>query len=152
MFQEILAAGEDGIARQFVNRVGMTSLLAGMLFLVGCGGGTDGPPMYEVSGTVTYDGEPLETGRVTFRRTEGDGKAFAGEIKNGKYSLETEEGNYAVSIIASRIIPGKFDTANGTPEPVGEMYIPTKYNDQTELTAEVSSSSEKTINFDLTSN
>lgn len=151
MFQETLAAGDHRAAHRLPNRFGMPGLLVGLLFLVGCGGGTDGPPMYEVSGTANFDGEPIETGRITFRKTEGDGKSFSGDIANGKYSLETEEGKYAVIIIASRIIPGKFDNANGTPEPVGEMYIPKKYNDQTELTAEVSSSSEKNIAFDLTS-
>src|SRR5690606_23163415 len=42
------------------------------LGLVGCGAGADGPPMYAVSGLVTFDGQPVEKGRILFRQTDGD--------------------------------------------------------------------------------
>lgn len=119
--------------------------------LAGCGGGPQGPALYAVSGAATFDGKPIETGRIEFRKAEGDGRAYSGEIKNGAYSLQCEAGKMTVSITASRIIPGKFDKSNpdDEPQPVGEMYIPKKYNDKTELKAEIKPSSND-IPFALT--
>lgn len=126
-------------------------LLAAAMVLAGCGGGSSGPPLYEVSGTVMFDGKPVEDGRIVFRKTDGDKRAFSGEIKEGSYELTTEAGKMEVVIRASRIIPGKFDNSNGTPEPVGEMYIPAKYNSKTTLTKEVSDSGSNEFDFELTS-
>ncbi len=123
-------------------------LLAGTAVLAGCGQ-SDGPVMHQVSGRVTFDGEPVQDGRILFRKLEGDGKAFSAKIENGSYSLQTEAGKMSVEIIASRPIPGEFDYANDTPEPVGEMYIPARYNTETELTAEITGNTE--IPFELTS-
>jgi len=117
--------------------------------LVGCGGGDTGPKEYSVTGKVTFEGAPVETGRITFRQVGGDQQAFSGEIKDGAYSLKAQAGKMTVHILASRIIPGKFDNSNGTPEPMGEMYLPKKYNDNSELTAEVTPSGSNDFPFDL---
>ncbi|WP_206028661.1 hypothetical protein [Thalassoroseus pseudoceratinae] len=127
-------------------------LFAVLLATLGCGGAPEGPAMFGVSGKVTFDGEPIEDGRITFRQTEPPRKAFSSEIVNGEYSLQAEAGAMEVRVIASRPIPGKFDNSNGTPEPVGEMYIPKKYNDNTELTATVTDEGDNEFNFDLTAN
>lgn len=117
---------------------------------VGCGGGEKGPATYPVTGTVTFDGEPIENGRVLFREVEGDRRAYSAPIKNGNYELTAQPGSMTVEITASRIIPGKFDNSNGTPEPVGEMYIPAQYNRESTLTAEVKPSDNE-IPFELKS-
>jgi hypothetical protein len=121
-----------------------------MLLALGCSSGSTGPAEYPVSGTVTFDGKPIESGRILFRKVgEGD-RAYGGEITNGNYSFTSEAGKVKVEITASRLIPGKFDTSNGTKEPVGEMYIPKQYNSQTTLEADVQPSS-NTLPFELTS-
>lgn len=120
------------------------------LALVGCGGGATGPDEHVVSGEVTFKGEPVENGRILFRQTEGSQQAFSGEINKGAYSLKTAPGKMHIEITASRIIPGKFDNSNGTPEPVGEMYIPAKYNSKSELTAEVVAGQKNKFDFALT--
>jgi hypothetical protein len=119
--------------------------------LIGCGQ-EDGPALFAVSGTVTFDGAPVEEGRIQFRDAAG-GRAFSAEIIDGSYSLDAEEGQMAVGITASRIIPGKFDTSNpdDDPQPVGEMYIPSQYNSKTTLSASVSAASDNTFQFDLKS-
>ncbi|PQO40822.1 hypothetical protein C5Y96_00980 [Blastopirellula marina] len=98
---------------------------------------------------MTFDGKPIETGRILFRQTEGDGRAYSTEIVEGSYKLEVKEGPTEVAITASRLIPGKFDNSNGTPEQMGEMYIPAKYNQKTELNALVKSGSDNQFSFDL---
>lgn len=131
---------------------GAACIVVVSLLSAGCGGAPEGPALYTVTGTVTLDGEPIEEGRIQFREQEGDRRAFSGQIVNGEYSLEAEAGGMDVQIYASRIVPGKFDTSNpDDPQPVGEMYIPEKYNSRTTLTAEVSAAGDNEIPFELTS-
>ena len=56
--------------------------------LVGCGG-DDGPPRADVSGTVTFKGQPVPVGKIFFEPDTAKGnsgpQAFA-DIKDGKYS------------------------------------------------------------------
>ncbi len=127
-------------------------LVLASLTLAGCGGGETGPKMHTVNGTVTFDGNPVEKGRIQFRSIDG-GKAYSSEIVEGKYSLQAEAGEVKVEIVASRNIPGKFDNSNPDeePQPVGEMYIPAKYNTKSELTATIKEDGENSIPFDLKS-
>lgn len=134
---------------QRVRTAMMALCAAAVLTILGCGEG--GPKQYTVSGTVTFDNEPVSEGRITFRKTSGDGKAFSADIKDGKYEIKTESGEMAVEVIASRIIPGKFDTSNpGEKNPIGEMYIPKRYNSETILKSKVESNMSDE-NFTLTS-
>lgn len=127
------------------------ALLLTALLLAGCGRTGTGPDLYTVVGEVTLDGRPIPEGRILFRRADGDQKAFAAEIADGAYRLAAEPGQMKVEILASRIVPGKFDTSNGGPEPVGEMYIPKQYNSESVLTAEVTPSGTNRIPFELQS-
>jgi hypothetical protein len=123
-------------------------LVMALLTLVGCSAG-DG--LVEVGGTVTFDGAPIQDGRIQFRSTEGDQQAYAGLIENGKYVIRVAPGPALVEVRASRLIPGKFVEANpGEKDPVGEMYIPEKYNSRTELRATVETAKLEQ-NFDLVS-
>ncbi|MBA2115831.1 hypothetical protein [Bremerella alba] len=126
----------------FLVCAGMTSL--------GCGS-SNAPGMIDVDGVVTLDGAPIEEGKILFRQVDGDQRAFATDIVNGTYQLQSLQGNTRVEIRASRIIPGKFDMSNGTPEPMGEMYIPKRYNKDSDLTATINSDQDNQFNFELTS-
>lgn len=119
----------------------LLTLLVLPALTTGCGGGgSEGPALYTVSGTVQYDGAPIDEGRITFRTDAGAGRAYSAEIEDGAYSLEVEPGKAKVEVIASRVIPGKFGEAASPDEeapPLSEMYIPAKYNTETTLEAEV---------------
>jgi hypothetical protein len=66
-----------------------TLLAAG---IAGCGG-NDGPPRYQVTGSVTYDGQPVPGGRVLFTPDRGNtGPASVAEIVEGKYETRSEKG------------------------------------------------------------
>jgi hypothetical protein len=41
-----------------------------------------------VSGTVTFNGQPIERGSIRFVSTEKQGPTFGAVIKNGKYTVE----------------------------------------------------------------
>jgi hypothetical protein len=77
-------------------RCAMWRFIAAMalaLPLAGCG--SEGPPRYELSGTVTFDGKPVPKGFITFTPdTEkgNDGPGGGAEIIDGKYRTESGKG------------------------------------------------------------
>ncbi len=125
--------------------------VAALLAAAGCGK-NDGPDLYTVSGVVTYDGSPVPDGRIVFRKVDEGNRAYSAAISNGEYKLDCEAGKVAVEVTASKLVPGKVDRSNGTPEPVGVMYIPKRYNAASTLTADVAPSKDNQIPFTLKSN
>jgi hypothetical protein len=87
-----------------------------VLAVLGCGDSTGLPPRYRVSGTVTYNGKPVEKGTVTFTPAKSEGRAAGGTIVAGSYSLTTLDpddgalpGSYKVSIIAKETDTSKVE-------------------------------------------
>jgi hypothetical protein len=113
-----------------------------VMCLAGCGGGEK---TYKVSGTVTFDGKPVESGTISFESAAGGAGVASSGITGGKYELQSKAGKKKVQITASRPLPGK----EKEPTPPMESYIPVKYNTMTELTKEVSASAENRFDFDL---
>jgi hypothetical protein len=57
-------------------------LLIGALPLAGC------QQSDSLSGTVTYNGEPVENGMITFASADGSGPGFGAQIVDGKYTAD----------------------------------------------------------------
>src|SRR6185369_6733970 len=74
---------------------GLLALLAAAI--VGCG---DSRGRLPVTGTVLFDGKPLESGSIRFGGDQG--AAGVGQIVNGSFSLN-ETGSQ------SGVLPGKYD-------------------------------------------
>jgi hypothetical protein len=53
------------------------------IILAGCG-----PSLARVSGTVSFNGEPVSKGTVTLVPANGKGAASGGLIENGRYTIE----------------------------------------------------------------
>lgn len=122
-----------------------------LLILSGCGS-SDGPATYPVSGTVTFDGQPVPSGQIIFESADGQTGSAAGKIEQGKFSCRTVAGQKRVKVLAVREVPGKFDESNpGERVPLKEMYIPARYYAQTELTAEVTPDGQNRFDFSLSS-
>jgi hypothetical protein len=119
--------------------------LAIILLAAGCSGG---PRKYPVSGTVTLDGKSLEEGDVYFMPLDPNIAAEAGHIQAGQFRFEAREGTMRVEIRASREMPGKRSPMGNIRK---EEYIPSRYNRESTLEAEVRSSGENVYTFDLTS-
>jgi hypothetical protein len=146
----------------------------GVLALTSCGGEDAFGKRYYVSGTVTYNGTPLEKGKISFIPEDPKGVGASGIIENGSYTLSTGGGNdgaragkYKVTIFAREdatakakadfakaakgvdpgYLPGQF---LARAEAQAKSLIPTGYGDvrTTNLTAEVKEQS-NTINFPL---
>jgi hypothetical protein len=61
------------------------ALAAGLLLVAGCQSGE--PPSGRVTGTVTYNGAPVDTGNVNFQTAAGKSEAVA-KIEGGRYALD----------------------------------------------------------------
>lgn len=123
--------------------------------IAACGCGGDDPlRRYSVSGTATFDGQPLPEGDIVFLPTDGKARPEGGAIKNGAFTVDMVPGKKRVEIRASRENPGKLIDSMlepGKKVPAREDYIPAKYNDKSELTADVTSSTPP-LKFELKSN
>jgi hypothetical protein len=117
-----------------------------LVLICGCGGGRSG--VSEVTGTITLDGQPLDGAQVTWPvGGEHDRPSSGVTDASGKYRLMytgTEAGaavgNHKVEIITSFAS----DEVAAPPE-----RVPSKYNANSELTAEVNSGTNQ-LDFDLT--
>lgn len=67
----------------------------GVLTVSGCGTKSDGPPRFDVYGSVTANGQPVQEGRIFFSPDAAKGNAGPGAvamIQNGKYQTPKGHG------------------------------------------------------------
>ena len=125
----------------------------------GCG--HDGPDRVEVSGKVTFDGAPVQSGRIWFRPQPGSHVPPAGAwISNGQYHVThhggVPVGAYTVEITARRPVPGfaiSAEEAAAIDEDVPtQQYIPARYNAESTLTFIIEEGSRDITenNYDIT--
>src|SRR5438132_10117593 len=74
--------------------------------LAGCGGAGDQLPREPVSGTVTFDGQPLKSGTIRFVPVQTkEGIDSGGMVTDGRFAVPRQEGpvpgNYKVMIFAA---------------------------------------------------
>ena len=122
-------------------------LLSGVA--AGCRGGSG---FGNVSGTVAYDGKPVEQGSISFVPVDGKGPTAGGMIANGKYAVEkVPVGAAKVSISGVRVTGTKKLYEDDPESPVVQTateLLPPKYNQSSELQYEVKAGPQ-TKNFDL---
>jgi hypothetical protein len=121
------------------------TVMAGLV-IAGC---SHEPRLHPVSGSVTFDGQPISDGDILFITPDGTRGPDPAKVVGGKYELKTTEGRKRVEISASKIRPGGARGAGG--EPVPEEYVPARYNTQSELSTTVKAGGENVANFDLKS-
>lgn len=121
------------------------TLLPTVALLLGCG--ASGPRTYPVSGTVTFEGTPIDKGSILFLPSEGPGRPEGGEIVDGRYSFEATAGKKRVQVHATRAIPGTHNPMLGGPD--REEFLPPEYDAKSTLTAEVVADQANTIDFPL---
>jgi len=134
--------------RQWVCLIAFSACIA---TVTGCG--NSGPNRNPVSGTVSFKGDPVKYGTISFRSTDGK-HVGTGEINAGKYSILSEvglvAGDYVVAITYPdpKVPAPRSDEPPGVSKPIREM-LPAKYNDKSELKATIKDGSNDTVNYDL---
>ncbi|MCC7336141.1 MAG: hypothetical protein IT422_13660 [Pirellulaceae bacterium] len=125
------------------------------IVLVGCNSQNyEGEKRYPLSGKVTYNGEPVDRGNISFLPMNPDSQRVAGgKIEDGAYSFEEEyganAGQYKVEIRWQKKTGDTFTDAFGNVDDVRVEAIPAEFNTATTLTADIGAG--KTYDFDLES-
>jgi hypothetical protein len=125
--------------------------VAAVLILIGC---ESGVPMAQVSGTVKFEGQPVDDGTIAFYPADGKGPSAGNPIKNGQYSAKVPLGNMKVTVSWPKGTGVKRKLYENDPKsPEMEFKnesLPDKYTSAmaTELTFEVKSGS-NTKDWDL---
>jgi hypothetical protein len=115
-----------------------------LVLLTGCGPAR--PKTYEVSGIVTWDGEAVADGYISFCPLDGTVVPEGGKIKNGHYRFRSRPGKKRVQIYADR--EGAFDPVMQSPK--REPLIPLLYNsERSPLTADVQPDGDNRFSFHL---
>jgi len=101
-----------------------------------------------MSGTVTLDGKPLETGIIAFGSLQEDGVRSGAPLTNGKYAMAAARGlppgTYRVRISAQEAVS---DPTGDAPPP--KELIPAEYNVNSDKTVTVSADGPNEFNFDI---
>jgi len=105
----------------------------------GCGRRSDDVPRATISGTVTYQGQPVVSGQIRFVPTGTPPRPVNGTvIREGKYQAAlwggVPVGACRVEIEAWRLIPNASADRLGGGKPPAEQFLPAKYNEKSELT------------------
>jgi hypothetical protein len=107
--------------------IGLSVAMLLCAVIAGCGRSTDGPKRYPLSGTVTYNGQPVPKGFITLEPDAEKGNSGPGgaDIVNGKYDTRTTMGivggHYRVRITGTDGVPV---TIEGEELPDGKPLFP----------------------------
>ena len=153
------------ISKQLARPIAFLATCLLLVISVGCG-----PSAATMSGMVKYGGQPVKDGNIILQAIDRSGGVAKGKIIDGKYNLdETAEltaGAYRVQIHGYKKStvkihdPGEdistsedVDVKSGGPASSGDLtlvpFIPTVYNQSTELTADVVAGANEGKDFDL---
>jgi hypothetical protein len=115
--------------------------LLSILLLVGC----SRSETVNVSGTVTWESTPIANGDIVFASIDPHIPAAAGKIENGAFHFACKPGEKRVEIRSYRLTDKK--TPQG--KPIGMMYIPERFNSESELKANVTLDGKNDFEFAL---
>ena len=127
----------------------LTIVLCALCLMAGCG--ERGPKTVPVSGTVTFDGEPLPEGSLMFVPEDASLPPEGADIANGAFSMRAKPGKNRVEIRATRAPEGLVVDPTLPSKQGWEQYLPARYNAETELSAEVVDRGENHFEFHLKS-
>lgn len=105
---------------------------------LGCSG-PSGSEKASVSGSVTLNGAPLDSGLISFFPVDGKGAPASAAIDKGKYTVQVELGEKRVEITAPKVVGKRaaYETPDSPMVDLLEERLPPQYNALTELRATV---------------
>jgi len=145
--------GVQGLVMRIATRWMIASLVLVLSAAFGCGG-KDPHGRQALSGTVTFQGQPLDQGIIEFLPSDpGSGFRARAMIRDGKYELPREQGlpagTYRVLITSAE--PDENEAPAGPPglemPPLGRERIPAEYNRDSRTTIEVQADGNNKFDF-----
>ena len=104
------------------------------------------------SGTVAFDGRPIETGVIVLRPLDGRLAPEAAPIEAGRFVVNGRPGRRRVEIRGTQVVP-ESELPPTTPRmpgvPFRRDYVPAAYNTESTLEVEVTAGGANVFNFDL---
>lgn len=127
------------------------------MVLAGCSNPKySGAQRFSLAGKVTYDGQPVDAGSISFLpQSVGEQRVSGGTIQDGTYSVPEEQGanagKYRVEIRWQKLSGKKvLDPQSGETVEERSEGLPSRFHKDSELTADVSEK-QTTFDFDLKS-
>jgi hypothetical protein len=106
-------------------------------FALGCGPDLK---LADVSGTITFEGKPVEKGAITFFPIAGNAPTAGASIVDGEYKAQVPFGEMKVAISSPKIVGKRKLYENNPKSPEMDLtaeVLPLRYNEQSELKLEV---------------
>jgi hypothetical protein len=131
----------------------VTALVLAVACLGVCLPGCSWSKLKPVEGRVTWEGQPLEEGTITFRPADGKGPSAEAPIVKGQYSVNVKPGDKKIAIQGYKV-EGQRRASELDPNspmvPNKRQLIPPRYSDRdkTELTRKIEAGASK-LDFDL---
>jgi len=117
-------------------------LAIALIALFGC---SQEAPTYRVTGSVTWNGEPIPNGVINFIAADDAVAPDTAKIVGGRYDARVKAGRKKIEVYADR--EKKVNTVMNQGEREG--YIPPKFNAQSKITREVTPRGENHFDFSL---
>ena len=121
--------------------------------VLGCGLGADPHGRKALSGTVTFQGQPVDGGSIKFLALEENGLSAGSLILQGKYQVPREQGlpagTYRVMISALEPTPTPTGAPGENPAPPAKERIPAEFNVETKLKIEIKADQEAKFDFTI---
>ena len=131
-----------------------SGVLRFMILVIACAGvaGCQRSGRVTSTGTVTYGGQPVETGVIVFHPLDRGSAPEAAPISAGRFTIRGGLGKRRVEIRGTRQIdestlPKTMPRLEGVP--LYEDYIPSAYNTASTLEADVTADGRNVFDFDL---
>ena len=117
----------------------------------------------KITGHVTFQGNPIENGKISFDSTDGSTQGASGEIMDGDYELTLKQvsgkASMVVRIWGFKTTGKKIKAAPGSPGITKEnelldemqMYIPAEHNSASKKIVEVKAGKDNHFDFELKS-
>jgi len=106
-----------------------------------------------VSGTVTFEGQPVKSGTITFVKSDGDLMREGAVIQDGSFEAHVPPGNYKIELNAQKVVRTRtqkgFDGKDEEVQVTEELF-PERYNTKTSLTTKIDRGA-NTVKLDITS-
>ncbi len=117
-----------------------------LLAIIGCGGGSNEPTKYAVTGKVTLAGKPVEEGLIRFAPGSGQPARDpdVAPITSGNYSAMVTAGSKRVEIEVYSPTGPEFDG-----KPTNVQVAPAQYNTASTLKKEIQAGKNSDIDFTL---